>query len=42
MANFCVYILVNKKDGVLNTGLTNELERQIGEHKNKILKGITF
>ena len=42
MANFYVYILTNRKNGVLYTGLTNELERRIGEHKNKILKGFTF
>lgn len=42
MANFYVYILTNRKNGVLYTGLTNELERRIGEHNNKILKGFTF
>ncbi|HKL34244.1 MAG TPA: GIY-YIG nuclease family protein [Tangfeifania sp.] len=42
MANFYVYILTNRKNGVLYTGLTNELERRIGEHKNKILKGFTY
>jgi putative endonuclease len=42
MANFYVYIVTNKKDGVLYIGLTNELERRIGEHKNKILKGFTY
>ncbi|MGC9352425.1 MAG: GIY-YIG nuclease family protein [Mariniphaga sp.] len=42
MANFYVYILTNRKNGVLYIGLTNELERRIGEHKNKILKGFTY
>lgn len=42
MANFYVYILTNKTNGVLYIGLTNELERRLGEHKNKILKGFTF
>jgi len=42
MASFYVYILTNKKNGVLYTGLTNELERRIREHKNKILKGFTY
>ena len=41
MANFYVYILANKKNGVLYIGLTNELERRIEEHKSKILKGFT-
>ena len=42
MANFYVYILSNKPSGVLYIGLTNELERRLNEHKNKILKGFTY
>jgi putative endonuclease len=42
MANFYVYILTNKPNGVLYIGLTNELERRIEEHKTKILKGFTY
>ena len=42
MTNFYVYILANKKDGVLYIGLTNELERRLEEHKTKILKGFTY
>ena len=42
MANFYVYILSNKLKGVLYIGLTNELERRLYEHKNKILKGFTY
>jgi putative endonuclease len=42
MANFYVYILSNKPNGVLYIGLTNSLERRIEEHKNKVLKGFTF
>ena len=41
MANFYVYILANKPNGVLYIGLTNELERRLGEHKDKVLKGFT-
>lgn len=42
MANFYVYILANKPNGVLYTGLTNELERRLEEHKTKKLKGFTY
>ena len=42
MANFYVYILASKKNRVLYIGLTNELERRLYEHKNKILKGFTY
>ena len=41
MANFYVYFVTNKKDGTLYTGLSNELERRIPEHKNKVIKGFT-
>ena len=36
-----VYILASKKNGVLYIGVTNDLERRINEHKNKIVKGFT-
>ena len=42
MSKFYVYILSNKPNGVIYIGLTNELERRVGEHKNKILKGFTY
>ncbi len=42
MVNFYVYILASKKNGVLYIGLTNELERRLYEHKNKVLKGFTY
>ena len=38
---YFVYILSNKKDGVLYIGVTNDLERRIFEHKNKLVKGFT-
>ena len=41
MSNFYFYILTNKKEGTLYTGLTNELERRILEHKNKVVRGFT-
>ena len=33
---YCVYILTNSTNKVLYTGVTNDLERRIEEHKNKI------
>ncbi len=42
MSNFYIYILTNKTNGALYIGLKNELERRVGEHKNKILKGFTY
>ena len=33
---YYVYILTNQKNTVLYTGITNNLEKRIEEHKNKI------
>lgn len=41
MKHYYVYILTNKKEGVLYVGITNNLERRIYEHKNKKVKGFT-
>ena len=38
---YCVYIITNKKDGVLYIGVTNDLERRMFEHKNKLVKGFS-
>ena len=38
---YYVYIITNKENKVLYTGVTNSLERRIYEHKNKIIKGFT-
>ena len=39
MRQYYVYILTNKKQGVLYTGVTNNLERRMYEHKNKLIPG---
>ena len=39
MRQFYVYILTNKKHGVLYTGVTNNLERRVYEHKRKLVPG---
>ena len=33
--------MTNKNNNVLYTGITNNLERRIFEHKNKLIKGFT-
>ena len=41
MKNYYVYILTNKNNTVLYTGITNSLKRRIWEHKAKIIDGFT-
>lgn len=41
MKSYYVYILASKKNGTLYTGVTNDLERRIYEHKKNIIKGFT-
>jgi putative endonuclease len=38
---FYVYIITNKGNNVLYTGVTNDLERRVFEHKNKLMAGFT-
>jgi len=38
---YFVYILTNKNNTVLYTGVTNNLLRRVWEHKNKLHKGFT-
>ena len=38
---YYIYIITNKKEGVLYIGVTNNLERRIFEHKNKLVKGFS-
>ncbi len=36
MNTYYVYILTNKRNGTLYTGITNDIEKRIQEHKNKV------
>ncbi|MGB4773866.1 MAG: GIY-YIG nuclease family protein [Daejeonella sp.] len=38
---YFVYIITNKMNTVLYTGVTNDLERRVFEHKNKLTTGFT-
>ena len=38
---YYVYIMTNKKNGVLYTGVTNNIQRRVWEHKHKIIAGFT-
>ncbi|MBN4070668.1 GIY-YIG nuclease family protein [Olleya sp. AH-315-F22] len=38
---YYLYILTNKKNGTLYIGVSNNLERRMFEHKNKLIEGFT-
>jgi len=40
--HYFVYILANGPDGVLYTGMTNDLKRRVFEHKSKAGGGFTM
>ena len=37
----CVYIVTNRRNGTLYTGVTSDLVKRIWEHKNKVVDGFT-
>ncbi|MCB9360256.1 MAG: GIY-YIG nuclease family protein [Flavobacteriales bacterium] len=41
MNTFYVYILASQRNGTLYVGFTNDIERRVQEHKQKIVKGFT-
>ena len=38
---YYVYMLTNKSNTVLYTGVTNDLQRRVKEHQNEKIKGFT-
>lgn len=41
MKAYFVYIITNKYNDVLYTGVTNNLERRVYEHQNKVIEGFS-
>ena len=36
-----VYLLTNKRNGILYIGVTSDLPKRVWEHKNKVVKGFS-
>ena len=41
MKEYFVYMLANKHNNVLYTGVTNDIRRRVNEHQKKLLSGFT-
>lgn len=41
MRSYFVYILTTKNNKMLYVGITNNLERRVNEHKQKVISGYT-
>ncbi len=41
MRQYCIYIVTNKKRGVLYIGVTGNLQRRIWQHRQKHIDGFT-
>jgi putative endonuclease len=39
--NYSVYMLASQRNGTLYVGVTNDLGRRVGEHKEKVVPGFT-
>ena len=39
--DYYVYILTNRRNGTLYTGVTNDLRRRVWQHKSKSISGFT-
>jgi putative endonuclease len=38
---YCVYILTNRRNSVLYTGVTSDLKRRVCQHREKLVPGFT-